>query len=75
LRAEGLGAALTTLLAPAEPEVKELLSIPEDVVLAAYVLVGRPGEAWPQRLSREPVESFAFLERYGEPLASGPASA
>jgi nitroreductase len=75
LRAEGLGAALTTLLAPAEPEVKELLSIPEDVVLAAYVLVGRPGEAWPQRLSREPVESFAFLERYGEPLASGQASA
>ena len=75
LRAEGLGAALTTLLAPAEPEVKELLSIPEDVVLAAYVLVGRPGEAWPKRLSREPVESFAFLERYGEPLASGQASA
>ena len=74
LRAEGLGAALTTLLAPAEPEVKELLSIPEDVVLAAYVLVGRPGEAWPKRLSREPVESFAFLERYGEPLASGQAS-
>ena len=28
LRAEGLGAALTTLLAPAEPDVKRLLAIP-----------------------------------------------
>jgi nitroreductase len=68
LRAEGLGAALTTLLTPAEPQVKELLSIPEDVVLAAYVLVGHRDEPWPVRLSRKPVEEFAFGERYGEPL-------
>ncbi len=68
LRAEGLGAALTTLLAPAEAQVKELLSIPEDVVLAAYVLVGHRDEPWPARLSRKPVEEFAFCERYGEPL-------
>jgi nitroreductase len=68
LRAEGLGAALTTLLAPAEPEVKRLLAIPADVALAAYVLVGRRAEPWPKRLARRPVESFAFLERYGEPL-------
>jgi nitroreductase len=68
LRAEGLGAALTTLLAPAEPEVKELLAIPDDVVLAAYVLVGPRDEPWPKRLSRKPVGEFAFAERYGEPL-------
>jgi nitroreductase len=68
LRSEGLGAALTTLLAPAEPQVKELLSIPDDVVLAAYVLVGHRDEPWPTRLSRKPVEEFAFSERYGEPL-------
>jgi nitroreductase len=68
LRAEGLGGALTTLLAPAEPQVKELLSIPDDVVLAAYVLVGRRDEPWPARLSRKPVEEFAFSERYGEAL-------
>ncbi len=68
LRAEGLGAALTTLLAPAEPQVKELLSIPDDVALAAYVLVGRRDEPWPARLSRKPVEEFAFSERYGEAL-------
>jgi nitroreductase len=68
LRSEGLGAALTTLLAPAEPQVKELLSIPDDVVLAAYVLVGHRDEPWPTRLSRKPVEEFAFSERYGEAL-------
>jgi nitroreductase len=75
LRAEGLGAALTTLLAPSEPAVRQLLSIPEDVVLAAYVLVGRRDEPWPERLAREPVDSFAFLERYGEPLPSAQAHA
>jgi nitroreductase len=69
LRNEGLGASLTTLLAPAEPQVKRLLSIPEDVVLAAYVLVGMRADPWPTRLSRKPVEEFAFSERYGEPLA------
>jgi nitroreductase len=69
LRAEGLGAALTTLLAPAEAEVKELLEIPDDVVLAAYVLVGPRDEPWPTRLARKPVEEFAFSERYGEPLS------
>jgi nitroreductase len=68
LRAEGLGAALTTLLAPAEPDVKALLAIPDDVVLAAYVLVGYRDEPWPARLSRKPVEEFAFSERYGEAL-------
>jgi nitroreductase len=68
LRAEGLGGALTTLLTPAEPEVKRLLAIPDDVVLAAYVLAGHPTEPWPARLARRPVEEFAFSERYGEAL-------
>ena len=72
LRAEGLGAALTTLLVPAEPEVKELLAIPADVALAAYVLVGRRDEPWPTRLSRKPVEEFAFSERFGEALDPQP---
>ncbi len=68
LRAEGLGAALTTLLAPAEPEVKQLLEIPDDVVIAAYVVVGRRADPWPKRLARRPVEEFAFSERYGQAL-------
>jgi nitroreductase len=69
LRAEGLGAALTTLLVPAEAEVKKLLEIPEDVALAAHIGVGRRADPWPRSLSRRAVEEFAFAERFGEPLS------
>jgi nitroreductase len=68
LRAEGLGAAMTTLLVPAEAEVRRLLGIPDNVALAAHIGVGYRAEDWPQRLTRRPVEEFAFLERFGEPL-------
>jgi nitroreductase len=68
LRAQGLGAALTTLLAPAEPEVRKLLAIPEGVALAAYVLVGRRADPWPARLARRSLQEFAFAERYGYAL-------
>ena len=69
LRAEGLGAAMTTLLVPAEAKVKELLAIPEDVALAAHIGVGHRADPWPKRLSRKPVEEFAFAESFGEPLS------
>ncbi len=69
LRAEGLGAALTTLLVPAEAEVKRLLGIPEEIALAAHIGVGYRADPWPQKLARKPVEEFAFSERWGEPLA------
>jgi nitroreductase len=69
LRAEGLGAALTTLLVPAEAQVRSLLEIPEEIALAAHVGVGHRAGPWPARLARRPVSEFAFAERYGEPLA------
>ena len=69
LRAEGLGAALTTLLAPAETAVKELLGVPDGLALAAYVLVGQRADPWPSRLSRRPLAEVAFAERYGAPLS------
>jgi nitroreductase len=68
LRAEGLGAALTTLLVPAEEQVRELLEIPNDVALAAHVGVGHRADPWPRALSRRPVEEFAFAERFGRSL-------
>jgi nitroreductase len=68
LRAEELGAALTTLLIPAEDDVKGLLEIPDDVALAAHIGVGYRADPWPVRLARRPVEEFAFLERFGAPL-------
>lgn len=69
LRAEGLGAAMTTLLVPAEAQVRELLAIPEEIALAAHVGVGHRADPWPRALSRRPVEDFAFAERFGQPLA------
>jgi len=70
LRAEGLGAAMTTLLVPAEAEVKRLLAIPDELALAAHIGVGYRADPWPGRLSRRPVAEFAFSERYGEPLTA-----
>jgi nitroreductase len=70
LRAEGLGAALTTLLVPAEEQVRRLLEIPQEVALAAHIGVGYRADPWPARLARRPVEEFAFSERYGEPLTA-----
>ena len=68
LRAEGLGAAMTTLLVPAEEAVRELLGIPDEVALAAHVGVGHRTDPWPRRLARRPVQDFAFADRWGEPL-------
>jgi nitroreductase len=72
LRNEGLGAALTTLLVPAEEEVRRLLEIPSEIALAAHVGVGHRADPWPRQLARRPVAEFAFSERYGEPIAPAP---
>jgi nitroreductase len=70
LRAEELGAAMTTLLIPAEEAVRTLLELPDDLALAAHVGVGHRAGPWPRRLARRPVEEFAFSERYGEPFTA-----
>jgi nitroreductase len=67
LRNEGLGAAFTTLLVPAEEEVRALLSIPERVALAGHISVGYRADPWPKQLRRNPVDQFVFGERYGDP--------
>ena len=67
LRREGLGASFTTLIVPAEPQLCELLAIPEGIAVAGHIAVGHRAEPWPSRLSRNPVEEFTYGERYGEP--------
>ncbi|HWE11594.1 MAG TPA: nitroreductase family protein [Solirubrobacteraceae bacterium] len=67
LRHEGLGGAFTTLLVPAEDQVRELLGIPEQMALAGHISVGHRAHPWPKELSRKPVSEFAFGERYGQP--------
>ncbi|MGH2832223.1 MAG: nitroreductase family protein [Solirubrobacteraceae bacterium] len=68
LRGEGLGAAMTTLLVPAEAQVRELLGIPQEIALAAHIGVGYRADQWPRQLSRKPVSDFAFCELWGQSL-------
>ncbi|MGH3664674.1 MAG: nitroreductase family protein [Egibacteraceae bacterium] len=68
-REQGLGAALTTLLCVEEPKAKELLGIPDSYGIATLIAVGHPDPRRPRQLTRQPVESFAFCERFdGPPL-------
>ena len=66
-RAEGLGTALTTLLCAVEPQVKELLDIPADVLTAALVPLGYPVEPFPTKLARRPLSEICFGDAWGEP--------
>jgi nitroreductase len=68
--AEGLGSALTTLLAAEQPGVDELLGTEPGMALAALVAVGWPvPDKQYRRLTRNPVEYFAFGNRWGQPLS------
>ena len=67
-RVEGLGTALTTLLCALEPQVKELLAIPDGIATAATVALGYPARAFPKRLARQPLADLCFAESYGTPL-------
>jgi nitroreductase len=60
----GLGGVLTTVAVRREPEVLELLGAPDGWALAAVLAMGEPVRQ-PTRLRREPVESFATVDRFG----------
>jgi nitroreductase len=69
LRGEGLGTTLSTVLVPVEAEVRELLSVPDELALAAHLGVGWPAGPLPTRLRRRPVEDFVTVDGYlGQPL-------
>jgi nitroreductase len=63
-RNEGLGGVMTTFLARQDAAARELLGFPDDVGIAAVVALGVP-ERFPSRLTRRPVEEFAFVDRMG----------
>lgn len=67
-RAEGLGCVLTTLLCECEPEVRELLAIPQPWATAAAVPIGYPVLRGHGPISRRPVEKLAFRDGWGEPF-------
>jgi nitroreductase len=64
----GLGGVLTTMLVPAEDEVRDLLGVPPEWVLAGALALGYPaGAKRPTRLRRTPVEAFATVDRFDGP--------
>jgi nitroreductase len=67
LRHEGLASAFTTLLVPAEPQLRELLDIPEGYAVAGHISVGYRDGDWPRQLTRNAVSAFVFGERFGAP--------
>ena len=67
-RAEGLGTTLTTLLCLVEPQVKELLGIPDDFGTAAVVALGWPAKPFPKKLNRRPLSEMAYVDRFGAAL-------
>lgn len=56
-RALGLGSTFTTLHMTAEPTVREVLRIPDDVRIAAMIPIGWPDAAFGP-VNRRPVEDF-----------------
>jgi len=68
-RAEGLGCVLTTLLCKAEPEVKEILGIPQPWGTAAAVPIGYPQLRGHGPISRQPVEEMAYIDSWERPFA------
>lgn len=68
-RAEGLGCVLTTLLCKAEPEVRELLAIPQPWGTAAAIPIGYPQFRGHGPISRRPVEEMAFVDSWEKPFA------
>jgi nitroreductase len=70
-RAEGLGGVLTTMPIAVEPAVAELFGLPPELAVAGLLALGEPVRTF-RRLTRQPVASFATVDRYdGEPF--GPA--
>jgi nitroreductase len=68
LRDQGVATTFTTLLVAREPEIKELLAIPEHLSTACHVVAGYPAKPFPTKLSRLPVEELAFVESFDSPL-------
>jgi nitroreductase len=68
--AEGLGGVITTMCIHEEAEVKELLDAPDEMALAAVIVLGYPVHR-PRNLRRGAVESFAHIDSMaGEPFTA-----
>lgn len=62
-RNEGFGGNITTTAIYREPDIKELLGIPEDHAVCAILPLGKPVRQL-TKLRRKPVEEFTTLEHF-----------
>ena len=65
-RSQGLGGVMTTMVVREEEVVKDLLGVPATLSVAGLLALGRPVRQ-PTRLRRQPVESFATVDRFDGP--------
>ena len=65
-RAEGLGCVLTTLLCQREPEVRELLAIPQPWGTAAAIPIGYPVGRGHGSLVRRSLTELSYLDTWGK---------
>ena len=63
----GLGGVITTVAIRKEPELRALFHLPEHVVVAGVLAFGYPAGKRATKLRRNPVESFATVDRYDGP--------
>ncbi len=69
-KARGLGGVLTTFLSRAEAQAAPLLGLPSDHALVATIFLGVPTHQ-NTKLKRNPVESFATIDRFDGPALNG----
>jgi len=67
-RALGYGGVMTGFQAMVEGELRELLQVPEEAVLAATITLGRP-EGTHGAVRRRPLAELVFEESWGQPAA------
>jgi nitroreductase len=65
-RAHGLGGVMTTFLSRVEPAAAPALGLPDHHALVTTIFLGHPVHQ-PTRLKRNPVESFATVNRFDGP--------
>jgi len=71
-RAEGLGCVLTTLLCECEPEVRDLLNIPQPWGTAAAIPIGYPMLRGHGPITRRSVEELTFTDTWGQAFTNDP---
>ncbi|HSO94799.1 MAG TPA: nitroreductase family protein [Acidimicrobiia bacterium] len=69
-RDEGLGGVITTMPIRREPDLKDLLGIPDEFAVAAVIALGYPTRQF-RRLTRAAVGEFTTLDHFDGPAFEG----